>query len=147
MGKDVPAVVTDDPNKRVILFKILYVVPWFYVPSITLSRVSIVTLYLRIFQHRVERLCCWGVIAFLIIYGVAALVAVQFECKPLAYLWDKSIQNGHCSDFRLGWKLMTFPNTIGDVAIVLLPVRTVWTMKSSTARKVEISIICLTGSM
>ena len=147
VGKHVSAVVADDPHKLVVLYKIIYVINWFNVPSNMLSRVSVVILYLRIFQHRVERSCCWAAIAFLIGNCVATLVATQFECRPLAYLWDRSIKDGHCFNFRLFWKLSTFPNIVADVAIMVLPMRTVWTMKCSTARKVGVSIVFLTGSM
>lgn len=128
------------------MFKLLYILDWFYVPSNALSRISVVLLYLRVFVNKAARFCCWAVIAFLIANCLATIIAAQIECIPLSYAWDKS-QDGWCFDQLLWYKLSNFPNVAADVAIMLLPIRTVWALKASTARKVGIAVVCLTGSM
>ncbi|KAI0191912.1 hypothetical protein F4808DRAFT_443429 [Astrocystis sublimbata] len=147
LGRHAAAVVMEDPNKITTFFFLLYLLDWFYVPSNMLSRVSIVILYLRIFTDRWARAACWAVIAFLVANCVATTIAAQLECMPLQYTWDKSILNGKCFNQLLWYKLTNFPNIVGDVLVLLLPIKTVWTIKASTARKAGIAAVCLTGSI
>lgn len=120
---------------------------WFYVPSNALSRVSVVCMYLRIFTDRWARAACWTVMAFLVANAVGVVIASQLECTPLAYTWNRSIAGGTCFDQILYYQLANFPNILGDVMIAILPVKTVWTLKASIARKAGVATVCLTGSM
>ena len=126
---------------------LIYLLDWFYVPSHTLSRLSILSLYLRIFVIRLERKVCWVVMAYLVSNCVAWLISAQFECIPLAYAWDKSIKGGHCFNQDLWYELSTPPNIVADVAIMLLPSRTIWNLQVSSAQRSTITIVFLTGSM
>lgn len=148
LGRHAAAVQMQDPAMITEYLKLLYILDWFYVPSNMLSRVSVVFLYLRILTGRWARAACWAVMAFLVANCLATIVAAQLECTPLAYTWDKSIVGGgRCFDQILWYQLTNFPNIAGDVMIALLPVRTVWGLKASTARKTGIAAVCLTGSM
>ena len=137
----------DNPEKIVLNLRILYIFDWFYVPSNMLSRVAVVLLYLRVFTSKTACACCWAVIGFLMGNCVATIIAAQLECTPLAFTWDKTIEGSRCFDQLLWYKLTNFPNVAADIAIMLLPIRTVWTLKASTARKTGIAVVCLTGSM
>jgi len=147
LGRHAAAVVIEEPNKIKTFLFLLYLLDWFYVPSNMLSRLSICILYLRIFTDRWARAACWAVIAFLVANCVATIIAAQLECTPLEYIWDKSIPNGKCFNQLLWYKLTNFPNIVGDVLVLILPIKTVWTIKASTARKAGIAAVCLTGSM
>lgn len=147
VGRHVQAVVAEDPHKLVTWAKLIYILDWFYVPSNMLSRLSIVLLYLRIFTNKTARFFCWVVVTFLIFNCITAIIAAQLECSPLAYTWDKTIKGGRCFDQMLWYKLTNFPNVIADVAIFLLPVQTIWTLKASIARRAGIALVCLTGSV
>jgi hypothetical protein len=149
LGKHAAAVMMEDPSGGMIslYLKLLYILDWFYVPSNMLSRVSVVCMYLRIFTDKWARIACWAVMAFLVANAVATIIAAQLECTPLAYTWDRSIVGGTCFDQILWYQLSNFPNILGDVMIAILPIKTVWTLKASTARKAGIATVCLTGSM
>ncbi|KAF7862477.1 hypothetical protein EAF04_007350 [Stromatinia cepivora] len=147
VGRHVQAVAVEDPQKIMNLSKLVYVLDWCYVPSNTLSRVSVVLMYLRIFTHRWARFFCWATITFLVANCLATIISAQLECRPLAFLWDKSIQGGTCFNTILWWRLVNIPNFTADIAILLLPIRTVWGLRASTSRKAGISLTCLTGSV
>lgn len=137
----------EDPSMITKYLQLLYALDWFYVPSNMLSRISVIFLYLRIFTDKWARAACWFVMAFLVANCVATIIAAQLECTPLAYTWDKSIVGGSCFNQVLWYQVTNFPNIAGDVMIALLPVRTVWGLKASTARKAGIAAVCLLGSM
>ncbi|KAI1342702.1 hypothetical protein F5Y15DRAFT_312660 [Xylariaceae sp. FL0016] len=148
LGQHGAAVMAEDPKKINKFLMLLYILDWFYVPSNMLSRVSVVVLYLRIFTDKWARAACWFVMAFLIANCLATIIAAQLECTPLAYTWDKSLPGGGtCFNQMLWYQLTNFPNIIGDVMIMLLPIRTVWGLKASLARKAGIATVCLTGSI
>ncbi|KAI0197063.1 integral membrane protein [Xylaria flabelliformis] len=147
VGRHTAAVVMEDPNKITKFLFFLYLLDWFYVPSNMLSRVSVVVLYLRIFTDKWARVACWAVIAFLVANCVGTTIAAQLECTPLRYTWDKSIPGGSCFDQLLWYKLTNFPNIVGDLLVFLLPIKTVWTLKSSFWHRLGIAVVCLTGSI
>lgn len=137
----------EDPNMISKYALMLYILDWFYVPSNMLSRVSVVILYLRIFTDKWARAACWAVIGFLVANCLATIIAAQLECTPLRFAWDKTIIGGRCFDQILWYQLSNFPNIVGDVLIMVLPIKTVWGLKASFARKAGIATVCLTGSM
>lgn len=147
LGRHAAAVMKEDPKKIQNYLLLLYILDWFYVPSNMLSRMSVVILYLRIFTSKPARLACWFVMAFLAANCVATIIAAQLECAPLAYTWDKSIPGEKCFNLILWYQLTNFPNIAADLMIMVLPIRTVWGLKASTARKSGIAAVCLTGSM
>ena len=147
LGRHTVAVIREDPTKLELMLKLLYILDWFYVPANALSRISVVLLYLRIFTSKTARICSWIVIAFLIGNCLSTIIAAQLECIPLAFTWDKSISGGQCFDQLLWYKLSNIPNVVADVAILLLPIRTVYFLKASMMRKLGISVVCLMGSM
>ncbi|KAL7624946.1 hypothetical protein AAE478_004160 [Parahypoxylon ruwenzoriense] len=147
LGRHAVAVVMEDPNKIKKYLLLLYILDWFYVPSNMLSRISVVVLYLRIFTHKWARIACYAVMGFLIANCISTIIAAQLECVPLSFTWDKSIPEGKCFDQLLWYQISNFPNIIGDVLIMILPIRTVWGLKASFARKTGIATVCLTGSI
>lgn len=78
---------------------------------------------------------------------MSTIIAAQFECIPFTFMWDKTIEGGRCFDQLLWYKLSNIPNVVADVAIMLLPIRTVFYLKASMMRKLGIAVVCLTGSM
>ena len=146
-GRHIQYVMSEEPEAFQLSLKLLYILDWFYVPSNMLSRVAVVALFLRIFTSKTARICCQLVMAFLVGNCVATIIAAQLECTPLAFTWDKSIPGGHCFDQITWYQVANLPNVIADVCILCLPIRPVWTLKASIARKAGIAFVCLTGSM
>lgn len=124
----------------------IYALGWAYVPSSMFSRISVVTLYLRIFSNSKIRFFCRGIIVFLICYCAAFLISDSLQCIPFQRIFDDSIP-GKCSNVELWWKMSNPPNIVADVAILILPIEKIWNLKVSPTQKLSICFICLTGSM
>lgn len=147
VGKHVAVVIAaKGPSALEKFAKLVYIMEWFYIPSALLPRVSVVFLYLRIFTNRRARLCCWFLLAFLISFSVATLIASQLQCIPLQFIWNKHI-HGRCFNQLLWYKLTNFPNVFADTIILLLPVPTIWNLKASRSRRASILVVCLMGSL
>jgi hypothetical protein len=124
----------------------IYILDWFYVPCHTLSRISIVMLYLRIFTSKKVKYFCWGIITYLTCNGLAFMITANLQCFPLEYVWNQEI-DGHCFDIALWWKVSNIPNVLADVAILFLPLQTIWKLHTTLLKKLSICFVCLTGSM
>ncbi len=140
-------VITKNPNMLVIRGKLVYAQSWLTVVSNTLSRVSIVALYLRVFTKGITRTLSWVVMSYLISFVVAQMIAGGLECRPISALWDKDVVGAKCINFILFFKLSGVMNILADVAIMLLPAYTVWNLHASTARKAGIGLVFLSGSL
>ena len=147
VGTHIEAVTISDPHKVSILQLLTYIADWVYIPSTVLSRISVLVLYLRIFTSKRARFLCWIVILFLISLCLSVIIATQVQCFPLRYLWDRSIAQGRCYNQLLWYKLTCLSNVVADVAIILLPVSTIWTIRVSPAREAGTALVCLTGSL
>jgi hypothetical protein len=147
LGRHSASVAIEDLSKIVTFLKILYILDRFYVPSNAMSRISVVALYLRVFNDRVYRGACWFMIAFLLGNMIAIIIAAQLECFPLNYTWDKSIKRGNCFNQILWYKLTNIPNVVADVMILVLTIPTIWTLHASIHRRAGIAAVFLTGSM
>jgi hypothetical protein len=147
LGRHTAAVIMEDPQMVSTFLMLLYILDWFYVPSNMLSRLSVVILYLRVFTDKWARRACWAVVAFLVLNCLSTIIAASLECTPLSYAWDRSIPGGHCFNQLLWYQLTNFPNIAADLFIMALPIKTVWSIKASSARKAGIAAVCLTGSI
>ncbi|PLB50941.1 cytochrome P450 [Aspergillus steynii IBT 23096] len=147
LGRHAASVMAEDPHKIVVFLQLLYTLDWLYVVSSALSRVSVLSLYLRIFTNKLYRGVCWFMIGFVLSAMLATILAAQLECFPLAYAWDKTIPNGHCFNQVLWYQLTNLPNIFIDLVILVLPIPTVWNLKASSSQKFRIAGVFLLGSL
>ena len=145
-GRHVYFVAASDPQAIERLAFLLYLLEWFYVPSCMLSRMSVILLYLRVFNNKAARAGCWTMFVFVLVYAIATVVGAQLQCTPLQLTWDKSLK-GHCFDTLAYYRWTTVPNIVADVAILCLPIKSILGLKASVKRKAGIGVIFLTGGM
>ncbi|MCJ1377285.1 hypothetical protein MMC17_000377 [Xylographa soralifera] len=148
-GRHVEAVVIANPGTLVTRGKIVYAVNWFNAYSNTFSRISVVALYLRIFTTWVTRVSSWLVLAYLLALVAAQTFAGALECRPISYFWDLTVpgSTGACFNQFLFYKINGILNIFGDVMIIVLPLHTIATLHTSSARKVGIAAVFLSGSV
>ena len=135
------------PDKLSNGLKLVFIMDWFYIPSDCLSRASVILLYLRVFIRKSVRTLCWIVLGMLVCNAVGVLIATVIECIPLEFTWDKTIQGGWCFNTLAYWRLTNVPNIVIDVAILLLPLETLWNLQTSLSRKLGIAFAFLMGSI
>jgi len=147
IGYHLPVVLEEDPAKFEYWNFSIFILDWFYVPNTTLSRLSVCCLYLRIFNKTWPKIFCWIIIVGLCSFCIAMLTTALVECFPLQYAWDKTIEGGVCFDTQAWYKYSNIPNVLLDVAILFLPMETIWTLKASMMKRLGIAFVCLTGSV
>jgi hypothetical protein len=91
----------------------------------------------------------WFIITTVTIYYTTTTFLTIFVCTPREKIWNRLYIGGHCLlNATLGLTFSTtIFNVVSDVAILLLPVTTVWRMAIPMRKKLSISLMFGTGLM
>ena len=115
------------------------------IPGFTFPKISILTLYLRLFRGKFTRILTWIVMGAACAEGLAYFIATVASCQPVAFFWDKTMEPpGHCIDLRLFYRSFGIPNIVIDVFILAIPFPSVWNLHVPTTRKIGLSVLFLT---
>jgi hypothetical protein len=150
IGYHVPRVLMDDPNQLTICLKFLLVYPLIYLPAAALPKLSILALYFRVFGTKlnpITRTICWVTVILTIGNCVANFFVTFAVCRPLNFLWDKSVPGGTCLDINAWWRWASLMNIVTDVIMLVLPLPHVYKLQAPKKVKIGLGITFTTGSM
>ncbi|TVY82375.1 hypothetical protein LSUE1_G004903 [Lachnellula suecica] len=137
----------NDPGKFVFLSKAsLLVTPILYIFAVNLSKGAIIQMFLRIFTVGPARQVTQVVGVLLILQTIAIFFTIIFQCKPVSLLWTAT-ERGTCIDTQKFFAYTSIPNIITDLAILVLPMPTIWNLKATLQLKIGITITLLTASI
>ncbi|KAI7779281.1 uncharacterized protein LA080_001044 [Diaporthe eres] len=117
---------------------------WFFAAQLIykvatcLTKLSILSLYLRIFPNRNFRISTWIIGAIVVAYTLAACLVTVFGCHPIYKAWDKKAE-GKCVDIIQVWYSTSIMIIITDVMIILLPLNQIRHLQLPLFRKVLLS--------
>jgi hypothetical protein len=140
-------IVTVDPAKISEHFKGIMISEVLHPAAVAFPKLLVVLLYLHILTNKYERVAAKVLIALILATWLAYTIAVMFQCMPFAFNWDKTIVNGKCFDVQAYANSSSVPNIFTDLAVLVLPLRTVWGLKISIGRRMGLLFIFLTGSV
>ncbi|KAK1834003.1 integral membrane protein [Podospora conica] len=121
-----------------------------YFTAVTLPKMSMLCLYLRIFN--------WGgrmrqatlvLLAAVAATWLAFVIATILQCVPLSVLWDNhDLKREHlCVQIHPYFKAQTLPGIFLTFIIMGLPLKTIWGLKLPTAKRVALLGIFLVASL
>jgi len=140
-------VVTVDPNKIMEHFKGIMVLELLHPAAVAFPKLLVVLLYLHILTNKYERIAAKVLVVLISATWLSYTVAAMFQCTPFAFNWDKTVAGGKCFDVQVFANSSSVPNIFTDLAVLVLPLRTVWELKISIGRRVGLLLIFLTGSV
>ena len=108
-----------------------------YLGSLTMIRLSILCLYLRIFPQRWFKLSIYAMMATNTIYGAAFVLLSIFQCKPVQAAWTRwdGTVSANCVNVNaLAWTSAAV-NIVLDVITVILPLPALTRLAMSQKRK------------
>ncbi|KAL9054794.1 MAG: hypothetical protein Q9162_003917 [Coniocarpon cinnabarinum] len=129
-----------EPTMKLVFATIILLILGF-----TLPRISILTLYLRIFAGRRTRILTYSIIAVVTAMGIAFMLIAIVFCKPTRFFWDRTVPGGTCMDFNLYYRSFALPNILVDLVMLITPLPAIWSLEASVARRIGVSAIFLTG--
>ena len=117
-----------------------------YFASAVSIKTSLILLYYRIFGIiRWFRWLLIGVWAVVVLYFVVCLLVAVFECTPVAFYWDKSIESGRCINENQFYRWNGVANLLIDFVIWSLTLPVIWHLNLNTRQKLSLSAIFLLG--
>ncbi|KAK8076787.1 hypothetical protein PG994_004059 [Apiospora phragmitis] len=141
-----------NPADLVILLKMVYAEPWVYATAVTVTRVSILLLYHRLFDTNTtsNMVYVWQTrvaIAFTAAYPLVMYIVMAVACRPLSFYWTKYLgeTNGVCIDVMGFYLAFGVLNMINDLIILVLPIPTIAKLHMDWRKKLSIMAIMLLG--
>ncbi|KAF4625948.1 hypothetical protein G7Y89_g12214 [Cudoniella acicularis] len=102
--------------------------------SLTMTKISILLLYMRIFSISNIQLICYIQLAIVIVYGLWLLFDNIFFCTPISFFWDKTIP-GKCLPSAKVWFTNSSLNIATDFMILILPLPVISTLRLPKQQK------------
>ncbi|PYH91578.1 integral membrane protein [Aspergillus ellipticus CBS 707.79] len=120
----------------------------FWAPSAAFVKISIVVFLKRILGTvRAYSIVSNVLIAFIICWAVTALLGNTFQCWPVQYYYDKSL-DGHCmSGQRQFFQAMGSIALVEDVIILFLPTPIIWGLQITFRQKVAVTLVFSLGGL
>ncbi|KAF3771402.1 hypothetical protein M406DRAFT_24719, partial [Cryphonectria parasitica EP155] len=110
-----------------------------YFTSVALPKLSILCLYLRIFNWTGRmRNTALSILALTVMTSVSLVVAACFQCRPIQFWWDRTIPGGSCFEIQTFFHAQAIPGLILDVAIMVLPLRTIWHLEMPLIKRLAL---------
>ncbi|USW46702.1 hypothetical protein Slin15195_G000210 [Septoria linicola] len=110
-----------EPHEVVANLKAFWVSTWVYNLSLTLTKVSILFQYLRIFPQKWFRISTWTLMGVIVTYGLYVVCSGIWLCRPIAFFWDPTIVGGRCLNRFNVWFANAGLNIATDIATTVLP--------------------------
>ena len=109
------------------------------------TKVSLLLTYLAIFPNKVFRRCDYAVMAFVISYGFASIIATILQCEHATGYWDVPPAERKCFNTRIFWWFNAAANLTGDLMTLLLPLPALWRLNMPTRTRIALMFVFLLG--
>ncbi|GKT82148.1 CFEM domain-containing protein [Colletotrichum tofieldiae] len=120
-----------------------YIAEIIYFVAQGFAKVALCLFMLRIFPKKNMRVRIYMVCGLVCAYMLAFIIATLLQCQPIGYFWkqlDDKVE-GRCNDIHLQAWIAAGINIGLDVVIIALPIKSLWAMQASLAKK--ITAICM----
>lgn len=147
-GRHIEYILLTDPNKMVYRTKLDKVLEYTYAISVMCPKLAIVHLYLRVFSDR-GRIYRWGADgtgAVIVATWITCIFLASFMCRPFAYYWNRTIPGGRCLDQTTAIRVISIPNIVTDLVLLVLPLRPLYKLHVKLPVKIGLMITFLVGS-
>ncbi|KAJ5692323.1 hypothetical protein N7462_001746 [Penicillium macrosclerotiorum] len=118
-----------------------------YNPALTLTKVSILVFLRRLeSRSRIVNILFWTSLVMVVGLFIAVLFVDIFQCNPVAYVYDTSIQGGTCIEQGSFYVSSAALNLFTDILVLSIPIIITWSLQMPLRRKIAVCIIlCLGG--
>ncbi|KAL8770046.1 MAG: hypothetical protein Q9209_004084 [Squamulea sp. 1 TL-2023] len=119
-----------------------------YGASVALAKIAILLLYVRVFTAELRKFTVGTIVIGCVISatGITTIVGSIFQCTPVAYNWDKTMQ-GRCINEIVFARYTAIPNVITGLAMLILPLPMVWRLYIEVPQKIALTASFLHGTI
>ncbi|KAI8631860.1 hypothetical protein F5Y19DRAFT_463039 [Xylariaceae sp. FL1651] len=108
------------------------------------TKLSMLTLYLRLFTMVQFKKYIYGLISIVSIYGFTFIVVILTNCNPIHQLWDP-VPGGWCQDVTIEQFTIIGFNLVIDLAIVIFPMPILWQLQMPRHSKIFVTMMFSIG--
>jgi hypothetical protein len=138
-GYDLP----EDTNISASLELFYYGEALYYI-TVSLTKVSILFLYLKLFPQRSHRIFSYSMMVFVILTGLGCTIAGIFQCNPIALAWDLTLK-GTCFNVVALFLANAGLNIAQDFIIYILPAPTLWKVQLPLKQRLALILVFVVG--
>lgn len=121
-----------------------YISQIFYKISISLTKISILLLYLRLFIQKPFRIICWILIGIITGYMVATTFSTIFQCTPISRAWNEAIA-GTCINITKFWYANASFSIATDAIILFLPMPIIYSLRLPINQRMALMFVFALG--
>ncbi|KAI1487872.1 hypothetical protein F5X96DRAFT_686403 [Biscogniauxia mediterranea] len=138
VGLHLREILATNPQLLVLHLKLFVPAQLLWAGANTSVKFSILSLYTTIFPSKRFGYLCYGLMALSMAYFISVLLQTFVMCKPVQYVWDKSIPGGHCHGESSSYLASGITNLVIDAFIVGLPMPMFFGLQMSLPKKLSI---------
>ena len=148
VGRHVEFVEEEEPKQLTGWAQSILAFELIYFTSVALPKLGIICLYLRIFNWKgATRSVAWVLFTLTAMTSISLVVAACFQCTPIAFWWDRTIPGGRCFDVQAFFHAQALPGFVLDLAIMALPMPTIWHLKMPLVKRLALVAVFLVASL
>ncbi|KAI1383463.1 uncharacterized protein F4822DRAFT_420702 [Hypoxylon trugodes] len=126
------------------LLKAIYVRKFLYAASLSLIKISIILMFMRIFFTRRFKIASLTVIIFTVIWMLLAVLINLLICHPIDVNWTFPAGERSCGDLRAAFAAEGIIDIVNHIAILMLPLPMIWKLGMEIRYKVvTVCIFCI----
>lgn len=113
-----------------------------------LPKIVLLLFYVRIFSNPKFKVAVYAIATFVIAWCPAVFLTDLFQCKPVAFGWDKTLSGGGtCIDVLAFFRYIAVPAVMSDAAVLVLPLPLIWQLNMTQKQKMALSGVFVLGSL
>jgi len=113
--------------------------------SLSLSKISILILYSKIFSIPAFIWMARGTGVVIIMWAMATILMGFLMCQPFAFNWDQTVPGGHCGNQVLSYKITGALNLVTDFIVLLLPMPYLYGLNLALYKKLVLMVTFAVG--
>ncbi|GIK05409.1 hypothetical protein Aspvir_009518 [Aspergillus viridinutans] len=117
-----------------------------YTGCILFIKLSILTLYKRLFSVPRMIIFANAIAAFVILWALSIFLVGALMCLPVQKFWKPSIE-GSCIDSAKFYYGQQIPNILTDLIILIMPLKVVWDLPISKTQRLLLSGVFMVGGL
>lgn len=124
----------------------VYIAENIYVVVLGLVKLSVLVFYLEIFPQTWFRYLTFAAIVFVSISTTVLTFLTIFQCKPVAYFWNRDLR-GTCININALAYANSAMSIVQDVLIVALPIPVLSKLQLGRRKKIGVIFMFAVGSL
>lgn len=145
LGRDIWVVGVDHAAS---FLKGFYLLELCYFAEMSLTKLSLIAFYMRVFPNKSVQLILTGSAVFVAVWGIAFFLTAVFQCTPVNFFWDQVRgEGGSCVSSNALALSHAVVNLVLDFWLLAIPLSQLYRLQMKAWRKVGVTTMFIIGSL